>query len=35
MKIKKIGEIAEDKLKEEPSEIKSDFNDIKFTIPKS
>lgn len=35
MKIKKIGELPEDKLKEEPSEIKSDFNDIKFTIPKS
>lgn len=35
MKIKKIGELPEDKQNIESSEIRSDFDDTQFTIPKS
>ncbi|MBS1552966.1 MAG: hypothetical protein JST15_12950 [Bacteroidetes bacterium] len=35
MKIKKIGELPEEEIKKESSEIKSGFDDTKFNIPKS
>jgi len=34
MKIKKVGEVSEDEIKKESSEIKSDFDDTQFSITK-